>query len=217
MRRSPLPIARGLAAGPRGASQGWDGLAQEDEGEPAHVANRPWEVWYVGEQDFDLDHAFAKTVKLLKDPGVLLCGVNDIGKANLMAIGWATFGIVWGRPVATVFVRPSRYTYEFLESIPDFSINVMHHDLSDAVTWLGTVSGRDCDKLAECGLTLAPARQINTPVVEQAIIKYECSVIHRNDVVRAALSRSVAQSYYPRDDYHRIYYGEIVECYGPAK
>ncbi len=160
--------------------------------------------------------AFAETMRHLGGPGVLLSGLGADGKANTMTIGWATFGIVWGRPIASVFVRPSRHTYSCMEATPDFSINVLPEAMRDALNVCGTKSGRDIDKFAECGLTLAPAEQIRTPVIEQAILCYECKTQQWVDLVPSQIAPSIVESYYPRGDFHRIYHGEIVACYASS-
>lgn len=158
--------------------------------------------------------AFARTMQLLGGPGCLLNSLSASGKPNTMTIGWASFGITWGRPTAIVLVRPSRHTYQLLEETPDFTINVLPEAFSETLTYCGTVTGRTHDKFSDRQLTLVPAQCVQTPVIEQAIICYECRSVHRNDVVPSALSPEIHARCYPHGDFHRVYFGEILACYG---
>ena len=76
--------------------------------------------------------------------------------------------------------------------------------------YCGTVSGRDADKFADKGLTPQPAKTIQTPIIEQAVIDYECKVVHKNDVIPDQLSPDIRRSAYGAGDYHRIYFGQIL-------
>ncbi|MBD3174494.1 MAG: flavin reductase family protein [Armatimonadia bacterium] len=176
--------------------------------------NPPLRRRAMSKQTLSYQEAFVETTRLLEGPGALLNGVRDDGAVNTMTIGWATFGVIWGRPIAVVFVRPSRYTYEFMEATPDFTINVLPDTMGKALAFCGTRSGRDVDKFAECDLTLVPGREIRTPSIEEASIVYECRTLHHNDLDPGSLDPSVRESYYPSGDFHRCYYGEIVACYG---
>jgi flavin reductase (DIM6/NTAB) family NADH-FMN oxidoreductase RutF len=126
-----------------------------------------------------------------------------------MAIGWASFGVLWGRPVATVMVRPSRYTFGCIESTGDFTLSVPYEHMADAVSFCGTRSGRDVNKFGECRFTRLPGEGVRSPGIAECAVVYFCRVIHCNDVVPAHLDGDVAQACYPAGDYHRFYYGQI--------
>lgn len=80
---------------------------------------------------------------------------ND--KPNAMTIGWATLGIVWGKPILTVYVRPSRYTFGLIEKTGDFTVNVLPRELEEIASFCGNISGRDCDKFEAKGLVAVPS------------------------------------------------------------
>ena len=83
-----------------------------------------------------------ETIKRMDQPGLLL--VSGTSKqANVMTIGWGLPGILWGRPFFIVAVRPSRYTYRFIEETGDFTVNVPRRGMEEIVSYCGTVSGRD--------------------------------------------------------------------------
>jgi flavin reductase (DIM6/NTAB) family NADH-FMN oxidoreductase RutF len=132
------------------------------------------------------------------------------GKLNPMTIGWGVFGWIWGRPIFTVLVRPSRYTYDCIERTGDFTVNVQPADRRDIPELCGTVSGRDCDKLAQLNLTRLPSRQITSPGIAECPLIFECRVEHRNDVLPPELAGDIRERYYPQGDYHRVYFGRIM-------
>lgn len=153
---------------------------------------------------------FEEVQKALGDWGLLLTSLDAHGKPNPMAIGWATLGIVWNRPIWVVLVRPSRYTYGCLEHTGDFTVNVPPVALADVAMFCGTVSGRDHDKMAEKGLTVAPSETIRSPGIEECPIIYECKVVQKTDVVPDTFDPNIVSQCYPQGDFHRVYFGEIL-------
>ena len=69
-------------------------------------------------------YLFAETMKQLDGEGLLLASTKPDGEINVMTIGWGTVGVIWGRPIFAVLVRPSRYTYQFIEASGEFTVNV---------------------------------------------------------------------------------------------
>ena len=64
-------------------------------------------------------YQYERTMELLARPGLLLAATKRSGASNVMTIGWGTLGIIWGRKIFVVLVRPSRYTYQFIEDSGD--------------------------------------------------------------------------------------------------
>ena len=151
-----------------------------------------------------------ETLSLLTDPGLFLVAAGADGKPNAMAIGWGTIGVIWGKPIFTVLVRPSRYTYKLLEGSDSFTVCVPSKRLYKAVNFCGTRSGRNYDKFKECNLTVLPSTRVNAPGIAGCPVIYECHIVLTNDVIPANLAQEIQASAYPRGDYHRIYYGEIL-------
>ena len=149
-----------------------------------------------------------ETLAILEDPGLLLVSAGRDGKANAMTIGWATVGVIWGRQIMNVLVRPSRYTFALLEQSDSFTVCVPHPDMRQAVEYCGQYSGRDGDKLAACKLATMPSTGIKAPGLVGCPVIYECRIVHKNDVNPPTLARDITA--YPRGDYHRIYSGQIV-------
>jgi flavin reductase (DIM6/NTAB) family NADH-FMN oxidoreductase RutF len=154
-----------------------------------------------------------ETMSKLRNPGLLLVSADADGKPNAMTIGWGTIGVIWGKPIFIVLVRPSRYTYKLMEQGDDFTVNVPSADMGDAVAFCGTKSGRDYDKFAEKGLTAVPGKKVKSPIIDQCVIHYECKIVHKNDVLKDKLTEGIISSAYSSGDFHTIYYGEILSVY----
>jgi flavin reductase (DIM6/NTAB) family NADH-FMN oxidoreductase RutF len=150
------------------------------------------------------------TIEALSGDGLFLVSGHA---GNPMTIGWATFGRVWGRPVAQVLVRPSRHSFSLLEELGEFTICVPGAEHKKALAICGSKSGRDVDKINECGFTRADSQDVRVPHIVECPWHYECRVIHVNDVINATLDSELISSSYPAGDLHRIYFGEIVAVF----
>ena len=112
-------------------------------------------------------------------PGVFLTTKhNDI--LNTMVIGWGGINVIWGRPIFMVLVRDSRATYGLIEESNEFTVSVpMNDNLKGALRICGTRSLRDINKFAYCSLTPIKGRVINTPIIGEAKLHFECKVIYK--------------------------------------
>jgi len=160
--------------------------------------------------EIPFDSRIQETLAALADPGLLLVTQGKDGKPNAMTIGWGTVGTVWGQPMFVVLVRPSRYSYGLLEENGDFTVNVMPDAMEDVILYCGTVSGRDADKFADKGLAPMPAVEVNAPIIAESRIAYECRTVGTTDLLPEGLEEAIRQSAYPKDDYHRVYFGKIL-------
>ena len=158
--------------------------------------------------------SFENTMTHLSKGGLLLASTKRSGESNLMTIGWGTIGITWGRPILYVLVRPSRYTYEFIEDSGEFTVNVPTPDMSSFVGLCGSKSGRDVDKLAEFSMSATPGHTVKSITIDRCPLVYECAVVHKNDIIPAELVSDIVSSSYPSGDFHRVYFGEILGTYG---
>lgn len=138
--------------------------------------------------------------------------VEAKGQKNTMTIGWATIGIVWGKPIMTVLVRPSRHTFGLIEHAEDFSVSIPLVDMSKELAFCGSKSGRDFDKFRECNLECVPAQTVKSPVLKIPGIHYECTIAYKSAMDSAMLGQEY-MSKYPKRDFHTVYYGEIRACY----
>jgi flavin reductase (DIM6/NTAB) family NADH-FMN oxidoreductase RutF len=129
---------------------------------------------------------------------------------NSMTVAWGSFGVMWNKPFAQVVVRPTRYTYEFMEKYDSFTLTAFPADYKKALQLLGSKSGRDGDKIAESGLTPIASQKIAAPVFEEAHLILECQKIYWQDFDPSNFIDPGIEKNYPKKDYHRIYFGEIV-------
>jgi flavin reductase (DIM6/NTAB) family NADH-FMN oxidoreductase RutF len=155
----------------------------------------------------------AETMEKLEDPGLLLVSTNRRGRNNVMTIGWGLVGFFWRMPIFMVAVRPSRYTHNFIEDSREFTVNVPRKGMDDIAAYCGEVSGRKHDKFAECKLSLLEGKKVRVPVIKKCKIHYECRVVHKLDVVPDLVPSNVRKTFYPRGNYHTVYFGRIVAVY----
>lgn len=156
--------------------------------------------------------------KALDSNGAFLVVKDHQGRSNIMTIGWATIGVVWTRPVMTVFVRPVRYTHELIEQASSFSVCVPDVKKMDrALIECGTKSGRDIDKAGSFGLRLVDGKLANTQIIEGCKLVYECKIVEKNKIDGQTLSQEIVNDLYPKKDFHSVYYGEIKYCYVKPK
>jgi flavin reductase (DIM6/NTAB) family NADH-FMN oxidoreductase RutF len=153
-----------------------------------------------------------ETFKAFKEDRVLLVSQGKQGPPNVMTIGWGQIGIIWRKPIFTVLVRPSRYTYKLLEESGNFTVNIVPPSLKEVVQYCGTLSGRDHDKFKEKGLAALPSSKVKSPIIREGILHFECQVVNKNDLIPSELAPSIIPGLYPKGDFHRIYFGEILTC-----
>lgn len=163
-------------------------------------------------KDIDYKENLDHTLEVMGAHGLLLTAAGAGGRPNVMTIGWGNVGIIWGRPMFLVYVRPSRYTFAKLAEAAEFVVNVPREGMEEVCAVCGTESGREVDKFAECNLTAVPAREVGAPLIEQCVRFYECRVAHRLDVRDGDLLPEVRSEYYPRGDLHAVYFGQILRA-----
>lgn len=180
-----------------------------------HEASREREG-VMSKQAIKLFDLWPETIGALTREGLLLCSVGADGAPNVMTIGWMLGGAVWGKPILTVLVRPSRHSHTRLEEVGEFTVNVLPPERAEALQYCGTASGRDADKFARAGLTVSPARKVRAPIVGDGLVHYECRVVHRNDVIPEKVAPEIIAAAYPQGDFHRVYFGEVLAAYAEA-
>ncbi len=132
---------------------------------------------------------------------------------NTMTIGWATIGYVWRKPMMMVAVRFSRYTFTLIETAADFTVSIPSESMEEELTFCGTRSGRECDKFKACNLQVAASQKVVTPIIEIPGLHYECQIVYKSAMDPAYLDKEYEAAIYPKEDYHTLYFGEIVDCY----
>jgi len=142
-----------------------------------------------------------------------LLSAGDATRFNTMTIGWGSLGFIWQRPVITVLVRPPRYTREFLDKFENFSVSFYDRKYRNALNLLGSLSGRDSDKIALSGLT--PAFIDGVPTFQEAYLTVIARKLYRGQLESAKfLVPAVDKQFYPKKDYHTVYFAELVKTIG---
>ena len=131
---------------------------------------------------------------------------------NTMTISWGQFGELWGKHVATVYVRPQRHTHFFVDMCDRFSISFLPESAHQIMTYCGKTSGRTVNKAAETGLR--PVYDHDTIMFEQAELTVVCRKLYVQRMDPACfVDRSCDTRNYPNHDYHDMCIGEIEGIY----
>lgn len=147
---------------------------------------------------------------LEKDWMLITAGNKD--SFNTMTAAWGGLGILWHKKVSYCFVRPSRYTYEFMEKSNLYTLAFFDSKYKNALTICGTKSGRDCDKISEAGLTPLEDKTGSIYFKESNLVLINKKIYFQDLQPEKFLCPEI-ESNYPEKDYHRMYIGEILAAY----
>ncbi len=131
-------------------------------------------------------------------------------KCNTMTASWGGLGVIWGKPSVTCYIRPQRYTKEFVDQEEYFTLTFFKEEFRKALALCGAKSGRDVDKVKECGFTVKTA-QCGAPYFEQAELVLVCRKRFVQPMAPELIVDDIKEKWYPQKDYHVMYIGEIVE------
>lgn len=156
----------------------------------------------------------AKEVKenifdLIGDRWMLLTG-GDRTAFNMMTASWGGVGVLWQKLVTFCFVRPQRYTRKFMDDGIYYTFSFFGEEYRDKLTFCGSNSGRDIDKVKETGLTPAFA-DCGAVYFEEAELVLVCKKMYFNDINPEKFISPEIEKLYEAKDYHRMYVGEILE------
>lgn len=130
------------------------------------------------------------------------------GKANAMTASWGGMGIMWGKPVAFLVIRPQRYTKEFIDKAEGLTISVFAGDRRKMMGYFGSVSGRDEDKIAKAGLTCLEDE--GRVYFEEARMVLICKKLYAQEMQEACfIDNDSREKWYPDKDYHTMYIVEV--------
>lgn len=139
----------------------------------------------------------------------MLITAGTINHYNTMTASWGAFGVLWDKPVCFCFIRPSRYTFEFMEKHNTFTLSFFDESYRRVLEYCGSQSGRHVNKIERCGLTPVEA-QNRSVYFQEARLVIECCKLYFQDVNPSAFLAETLATIYPQQDYHRMYIGEIV-------
>jgi len=131
-------------------------------------------------------------------------------KYNSMTASWGGFGVLWNKNVATAYIRNTRYTYELMNSNDYFTLSFYDEKYQYALKVLGTLSGRQSDKIGLSELT--PTFEENAPFFTEAKMVFVCKKIYHSDIDPKNFDdKTIDSKIYPLKDYHRLFIGEIIK------
>lgn len=132
---------------------------------------------------------------------------------NTMTVSWGMMGTMWNKSVVMVFIRPQRYTKEFIDREGLFTLSFYPQEYKKALGLLGSKSGRDSDKIRESGLT--PYFTHNTVAFEEAYTFFVCRKLFGDQPLDATkfIERNLQPAFYPDKDFHHMYFGEVVKVF----
>ena len=159
--------------------------------------------------EIDIRDVKKNLVKAISDEWMLI-SAGDKSKSNMMTASWGLTGELWFRDVAVCFIRPQRYTLEFVAQNDTFALCFFGTGQKQALSFCGSKSGRDYDKIKETGLT--PVYSDGTVYYEEAKLVLICKKIAVSEIDPARITdKTVISRCYPESDYHKVFVGEIMK------
>lgn len=145
--------------------------------------------------------------KIGKEWMLITAGTKE--KANTMTASWGGLGVMWGKNVAYIFVRQSRYTKEFIDANDTFSLTFFDGQ-HGALKYLGSVSGRNEDKIAEARFHLNYSG--DTPFIDEGNLVFICQKFSATPITEdQLLCPSIASAFYQDHNIHTMYVGGITQ------
>jgi flavin reductase (DIM6/NTAB) family NADH-FMN oxidoreductase RutF len=140
----------------------------------------------------------------------MLITAGDGQAVNTMTASWGGLGVLWERQVAFCFIRPTRYTFEFMQRSPLFTLSFFDEKHRKALAFCGSHSGRERDKIKEAGLS--PVTENGCMYFSEARLVLVCRKLYFQDIGPERFLDPKIHDMYPQKDYHRMYVGAIEKC-----
>ena len=133
---------------------------------------------------------------------------------NTMTANWGGIGYLWHRNVAFVFVRPERYTHEFIEREDILTLSFYPEECREALTLCGTKSGRDIDKAAATGL-VPEELPSGAMTFSQSRLTLQCRKLFKSEMKESDfIDRSIVERWYGEPNgFHTVYVVEIEKVF----
>lgn len=142
-----------------------------------------------------------------------LVTAGDHVEQNTMTVSWGGVGVMWNYPVAIVVIRPQRYTFEFTERCDKLTLSFLPEEFRKALTYCGTHSGRDEDKISNAGLSVTFTEE-DTPAIAEARLVLECRKLYTDNIkAENFIEQGIVERWYPESDFHKVYVLQITNAY----
>ncbi|QUH26843.1 flavin reductase [Serpentinicella alkaliphila] len=147
------------------------------------------------------------TFKLIGEKWMLITAEYD-SKVNTMTASWGGFGFMFNKNVVYIVIRPQRYTKSFVDNSDTFSLTFFDESFRKQLSYLGTVSGRNEDKISKANLTIKHLN--NTPYFEEGNMAIVCRKIYSQEFnSESFIDTELDNKWYPNKDYHTLYIAEV--------
>lgn len=166
----------------------------------------------MGFRKIQLSELSFNPFKLIGKDWMLLTG-GSVDNYNTMTASWGQLGVLWNKDVLTCYIRPNRYTYEFVEGNECFTASFLGEQYRNALSFCGSHSGRDCDKAKETGIT--PIDLDGCTGFEEADMVVVCKKLYSYDMKAESFisDDNLVEKFYSSDPLHRAYIAEITAVY----
>ncbi|MFV0527771.1 MAG: flavin reductase [Lachnospiraceae bacterium] len=140
----------------------------------------------------------------------MLLTAGDEAGFNTMTASWGAMGEMWGKNAVTTYIRPQRYTKEFVDSNDIFTISFYNESYKKALGICGSISGRDEDKVKKAGLT--PYFVDGAAAFEEAETILICRKMYRQYLQpECFVAEENIEKWYPEKDFHEMYISEVIK------
>ena len=151
------------------------------------------------------------TFELIGSDWMLVTAEKE-GKVNTMTASWGGFGVMWGKNVSYIVVRPQRFTKEFIDSNDNFTLSFFDDKYRKELAYLGSVSGRDEDKITKSGLKVTEIEGL--PAFKEANLVINCKKLFAQEFMEDSfIEKDALDKWYPDKDLHTLYISEITNVW----
>jgi len=145
---------------------------------------------------------------------LLTAGELEYDAFNSMTVAWGSIGVMWNKPFVQVVVRPTRYTFSFIEKFDTFTLCAFGEEFRDKLKYFGRVSGKDENKAEISGMKVIPSLTVDCPSYDEAELIIECRKIYASRFSPSEFIDPSINENYSDNDHHLIYYGEVLSITG---
>lgn len=158
--------------------------------------------------EVDINTLNVNPFKMIGKQWMLITSGNE-QKFNTMTASWGGLGVLWNKNVTFSFIRPQRYTFEFMENNKLYTLSFYEEKYRNALGVCGKISGRDNDKPQIAGLT--PVFDNQSIYFSEASMVLVCRKIHSQFLDPSCFIDEGIKKNYDNEDYHKVYVGEIIK------
>lgn len=166
-------------------------------------------------QPISMDYFNENPFKIIGKDWMAISAEKD-NKVNAMTASWGGLGVMWGKKVAYIVVRDSRYTKEFIDSADTFSLSFFNpefKEFKEALSYIGTYSGKDDpNKIKKAGLKVnfyVDEDKTETPFIDEARMVLVCKKMFAQKLTKDSFLTPEIEKWYKDGDYHTLYIAEI--------